>query len=102
MYGFRFADVTQILHNGMLPKGDPKIAFAKNFIDSPVDVNEAPYEDLIKIPGVGPVNARRIVGLQEKGGDITRKELQNMGVALNRAMPFIKIQGMRQKMLTAY
>jgi putative DNA modification/repair radical SAM protein len=102
VYKFKFTELTEILVNGMLPRGDPKMAFARRFIDSSIDINEAPYEELIKVPGVGPVTAERIVGLQGKGGDITKQQLHHMGVVLKRAMPFIKVNGMCQKTLAAF
>lgn len=55
-YGFSAAEVQQATDPaGMLPLDmDPKLAWALNFRDQfPVDVNKAPKEMLLRIPGLG-------------------------------------------------
>lgn len=101
-YFIKLNEFKEIMSDGMLPKEDPKIVLARKRFDSPVDVNEATWEDLIRVPGIGPINARRISDLQESHTKISKQHLHNMGVVLKRAMPFIKINGYSQKMLGAF
>lgn len=104
VYKFEYSKVIQILDdNDMLPRTDPKLAFAKKFIDRPVDINEASYQELLMVPGIGPKSARRIRGLQSRGRKIrAARQLHHMGVAMKRAAPFLKINGRSQETLGRY
>jgi putative DNA modification/repair radical SAM protein len=102
-YGFSYSEFRGIMDNGMLPREDPKVALARTYFDSAVDVNEAGYEELIRVPGIGPQSAQRIIRLRKEGGRVTKKaELRNIGVACNRAVPFLRIDGWRQMRLGEY
>ncbi len=78
LYGFTLDDLKTIINeHGMLPRRDPKIAYAeanKNLY--PIDVNEASYKELLKIPGVGPRTARRILRVRELGFKLTLEKLE--------------------------
>jgi predicted DNA-binding helix-hairpin-helix protein len=99
-YGYKLKEFREIMDDGMLPRQDPKWALAKATFDSPLDINEASYEDLIRIPGIGPKGAQNIKN--HKGKIKKYQELRNLGVILNRAKPFIEVDGKRQKMLLEY
>lgn len=104
VYKLKFREITDVLNeNNNLPKEDPKIYIARNHFDSPVDLNEASYDELIRIPGIGLLSAYRIMELQQKNTRITsRVQLKNMGIVLKRAEPFIRINGMNQRTLGVY
>ncbi len=99
-YGYKIKEFDSIMNDGMLPSEDPKMAIAKANIIRPIDINEASYEELIRIPGIGPRTADNILNKIEK----IRKheELKKMGAILKRANPFINVDGRIQKSLTAY
>ncbi|MBU0471801.1 MAG: helix-hairpin-helix domain-containing protein [Nanoarchaeota archaeon] len=98
-YHFNFKDFNQVMNEGMLPREDPKLALAKATFDKPIDINEASYEELIRIPGIGPTTAKKII----QGNKIKKYEdLHKLGGWINRAKPFIEIEGKRQKMLMEY
>jgi putative DNA modification/repair radical SAM protein len=79
--------------DGFLQNGDPKVAIARSFFDSPIDPNSASYDELIRVPGIGPKSARRIV-IRRREGKIERmRDLAALGVAARRAGPFLKIGG---------
>jgi predicted DNA-binding helix-hairpin-helix protein len=102
-YHIPLGEFKEIMDNEMLPKIDPKVALARNYFDSGVDINEARWNDLIRVPGIGPQSAYRILDLQKQNVKITKKEqLKNIGVVLKRALPFIILNGNRQKMLLEY
>jgi predicted DNA-binding helix-hairpin-helix protein len=85
--------------DGFLPNSDPKEAIARQLIDEPVDPNTAPYRDLVLVPGIGPMSAKRIVAFRKRQ-KITRKdELANLGVRVNRTTTFLKINGWRDTTL---
>ena len=82
---------------GYLPLGvDPKVSVAlaipENF---PVEINRASYDELLRVPGIGPVAARRIVSLRVEHGFTEATQLKRAGVALPRAAPFIVLGGRR-------
>lgn len=71
------------------PYLDPKCNWAVNNMDFfPVDVNHAPYRDLLRIPGVGPKSAKRIMAAR-RTGKLGMPELKRIGVVLKRARYFI-------------
>jgi len=99
-YNIPFKEFKEIMYKGMLPKIDPKIALARNYFDSGIDLNEVKWDDLIRVPGIGPLSAHRILELQKNNVKIDKKiQLKNIGVVLKRALPFIRLDGKRQKML---
>ena len=98
--GFKIKEFNTIMDDGMLPKEDPKMALARTNFDKPLDINEASYEDLIRIPGIGPKTAKIISENKEK---ITKYEqLHKFGARIERAKPFISVNGYHQKMLDAF
>ena len=68
---------------------DPKCNWAVNNMHFfPVDVNKAPLRDLLRVPGIGPTSARRIVKARREGR-LGLDELKRMGTVLKRAKYFI-------------
>ncbi|MGC9515368.1 radical SAM protein [Methanocrinis sp.] len=79
--------------DGFLRDRDPKVAIAQNTLDSPIDPNSASFDELIRVPGIGPKSARRIA-LRRKDKRIERmRDLAALGVVVRRAGPFLKIDG---------
>ena len=105
-YHFHIKDLKAILTDDeFLPDGDPKVHIARRYFEDrgPVDPNDAPYSELLKVPGIGHRSARRIVNLRKDSIDIkSRKQLHSIGVVLKRADPFLKINGRTQKKLTSF
>ena len=74
---------------------DPKLAWALRNLDRfPVEVMDAPLELLLRVPGVGPVGARRIVAARERG-PVTFDDLRALRVTLRRARHFLTCGGKR-------
>ena len=71
------------------PYLDPKCNWAVNNMHRfPVDVNTAPFHELLRVPGIGPTSARRI-NTARRAGRLGMAELKKMGVVLKRAQYFI-------------
>ena len=71
------------------PYMDPKCNWAVNNLHFfPVDVNKAEYEVLLRVPGIGPTSAKRIVTAR-KHSKLGMPELKRIGVVLKRARYFI-------------
>jgi predicted DNA-binding helix-hairpin-helix protein len=93
-YGFRFGELP-FGERGSLPAElDPKAAWALLHPDRfPLEVNRAGYEDLLRVPGIGPVSARRIVALRATCTFRDLKELSRLGAATRRARQFLLLDG---------
>jgi predicted DNA-binding helix-hairpin-helix protein len=85
--------------NGFLSNNDPKMAIARELMDSPVDPNTASYQELLRVPGIGPRSAQRIVALRQRQPVAGKAELASLGVRVKRASPFLKINGWRDATL---
>ncbi len=71
------------------PYLDPKCNWAlHNLHLFPVDVNKAPREMLLRVPGMGPTSVARVM-VGRRSGSLGLAELKRMGVVLKRARYFI-------------
>ena len=88
-YQFRYDEILDEQHQSLDLNMDPKLAWAlRNPHFFPVDLNTAPYEIILRIPGIGVRSAKLIVA-NRKFGSISFLHLKRMGVALKRARYFI-------------
>ncbi len=102
-YFFKLNNIKEIMNDGMLPKEDPKLALAKINFSGATEINETSYEDLLKVPGIGPRSAGKIVELQLSKKRIRKYlQLKELGVRVNIAKPFIKVDGKWQKRLAEF
>jgi putative DNA modification/repair radical SAM protein len=86
-YGFDHRELTEQpnLDLGM----DPKLAWALRHRERfPVDINRAPREILLRVPGIGYKNVARILNIR-RYHRLDQSDLRRLGVAMNRATPFI-------------
>ena len=75
---------------------DPKANWAINHLDRfPIEVNTAPYEELLRVPGIGVRGAKAIVGAR-RATALGEAELCKLGVAYKRARFFITCRGRYQ------
>lgn len=96
IYGFSPAEVELALGaSGDLSLAkDPKLTIAgKQPWLFPVDVNRASREELLRVPGIGPVSAGRIVDARREHSISSVSQLKKMGVVTGRATPFIWFRG---------
>ena len=99
-YFIKLKEVKEIMNNDMLPKEDPKFALAKQNYSGAVEVNGADYMELLRVPGIGPRSAKRIISLRGKLKKYS--QLHEAGVVVKRAKPFIKVDGKWQKRLVDF
>lgn len=72
---------------------DPKCEWALRHLELfPVEVNQAPYAMLLRVPGIGVKSARRIV-MARRTAKLTFDGLKRIGVVLKRAHYFITCSG---------
>ena len=89
-------DVTEIIdetHPFLETDVDPKANWALNHLDFfPVEVNKAPPEELLRVPGIGAKGARLIVKARRTHA-LGEAELKKLGIAYKRARFFITCNG---------
>jgi predicted DNA-binding helix-hairpin-helix protein len=75
---------------------DPKAAWALAHPERfPVDVGSAAYGDLVRVPGIGPRSARRIVNERRSAVIRGLADLRHFGVVTTRAGGFLTLRGRR-------
>ncbi|MFX1520400.1 MAG: putative DNA modification/repair radical SAM protein [Promethearchaeota archaeon] len=107
-YNFSFKDLKCVLNedNMFNLSIDVKLAYAFQNVELfPIDVNDEnmTLEELLRVPGIGPTSARRILKAKRAGFRFRNlKELARIGVVIKRANPFLEINGRRQTRIDTY
>ncbi|HIZ55249.1 MAG TPA: putative DNA modification/repair radical SAM protein [Firmicutes bacterium] len=92
-YGFKAAEILSEDKPSLDPMLDPKCHWALNNLWMfPVDVNRASLETLLRVPGIGPTSARRIVTARRLG-PLHFDDLRKLRVVMKRAIYFITCSG---------
>ena len=92
-YGFAHDEIVGA-ENGMLALDiDPKLAWALAHRELfPVDLNRAPKEMLLRVPGLGVTSVKRL--LQARRGRTLRiDDLSRLNVTLKNVLPFVSVPG---------
>jgi predicted DNA-binding helix-hairpin-helix protein len=89
-YGFKPKEVVAVTDGGMLPLDiDPKLAWALKFRATfPVDVNRAPQELLLRVPGLGTKAVKRIVQ-SRRWRSIRLDDVARLTNSIAKVRPFI-------------
>ena len=75
---------------------DPKVAWALSHPERfPVEVTTASPAELMRVPGIGTVTARRIVAERRRATLRDLVDLRRIGVLTNRAGGFVTLGGRR-------
>ncbi|MGF7154251.1 putative DNA modification/repair radical SAM protein [Novosphingobium gossypii] len=101
-YGFAPRDVQQAADaDGMLPLDiDPKLAWALKFRESfPVDLNRAPREAMLRVPGLG-VKAVDAIIVARRHRTIRMEDLARLTVSVRKLRPFVVTVDWRPTLLT--
>jgi len=101
-YGFTPKDVTNALDpSGMLPLDvDPKLAWALKFREQfPVDINRAPKEALLRVPGLGTKAVKRILQ-SRRWRKLTLDDVGRLTLSVTKVRPFIVTADWRPTVLT--
>ena len=92
-YGFTANELLDPHHQSFNPYIDPKGNWALNHMEFfPMNVNRAPYSDLLRVPGIGVNSAKRIVTAR-RTATLNFDGLKKLGVVLKRAQYFITCGG---------
>lgn len=100
-YGFARDEILIGSDKGMLDLAiDPKLAWALQRRDIfPVDINRAPRELLLRVPGLGTRAVERIIGARGLGA-IRLGDLAKLTVSVKKLLPFIVTPDWRPGRLT--
>ena len=88
-YGFEMSELTSEADPSLSLTEDPKTTWAKRHLEFfPIDVNAAPREALLRVPGIGYRNVQRILSIR-RYHKLQTQDLQKLHVRLKLALPYL-------------
>jgi putative DNA modification/repair radical SAM protein len=92
-YGFGVDEITATADGGMLDLAiDPKLAWAiKNRAVFPLDVQRAPKELLLRVPGFGVRTVKRVLQAR-RSTRLCYDDMLRMGAVMSKAKPFVALR----------
>ena len=92
-YGFQANELLSEERPNFNEQLDPKCDWALRHLGNfPIEVQRASFDELLRVPGIGPKSAKRIVQAR-RFGRLDFDSLKKMGVVLKRAHYFITCSG---------
>ena len=93
-YGFTIEDLNY-QNSGYLPlEKDPKSAWAdQHLLHQPLEINLAPREQLLRVPGLGPKRVENILSLQRKERLKSYTKLKKLRLITEKTAPYILLNG---------
>jgi len=93
-YGFHVDELVFDCGGNLDESVDPKTAWARRHPERfPMEVNDAPPELLMRVPGIGPASARRITVLRRQAKIRSLEHLRAAGALAGRAAPYLLLDG---------
>ena len=88
-YGFQAAELTTDENPSLSLTEDPKTTWARTHPEFfPVDVNTAPRESMLRVPGIGYRNVERILSIR-RYHQLATEDLRKLNVRLKQALPYL-------------
>ncbi len=95
-YKFKPGDFSFLETGNLDLTRDPKRVWADNHLrETPLEINRATKEELIRIPGIGLKRAEEVIQYRRMNKISSISDISNLGIPLNRASEFILINGRR-------
>ena len=95
-YGFRFEELAFEPDGNLSLDHDPKTAWALAHPEHfPLEIMNAPRELLVRVPGIGPLAARRLVAARRQATLRMGSDLRGVGVDVTRAGWYLTLRGRR-------
>jgi predicted DNA-binding helix-hairpin-helix protein len=96
-YGYEVENLTLGPDRNLPVERDPKLVWAdNNLAGNPVELNLADRQELLRIPGIGPLGASRVLRERARGCRLTEPgQLEKLGIHANRTLPYILLNGRR-------
>ncbi len=96
-YGFAPKEFVFDENEGFDPRSDPKTSWAHAHPEYfPLEINTAAREQLLRIPGIGPIGSKRILAARKETRLHYPEQLKAMGVRERQAAPFLLFDGRRR------
>jgi predicted DNA-binding helix-hairpin-helix protein len=93
-YGFGQGELPYDTQSNLPLHIDPKLAWALAHPERfPIELNYAAEEDLLRVPGLGPIGVRRILRLRREQRFRDLEHLRALGAAAGRAADFVTLDG---------
>lgn len=95
-YSFRLSELSFDADANLPLNTDPKKAYAeRHFRATPLEINCAAFHQLVRVPGIGPKGAQRILQARRERRLSDLSQLQKLGVDIQRAAPYVLLNGRR-------
>jgi predicted DNA-binding helix-hairpin-helix protein len=95
-YGFGLKELVFDAAGNLLKEGDPKQVWAQSHPEFfPIEINRAETRELVRIPGIGPKSAAKIVARRRQGRLCSLDHAGLRGDLARRAAPFVLLDGRR-------
>lgn len=95
-YGFTYDDLVFDSEGYLSRQADPKQMYARNHPEQfPVEVNRAPRQELLRVPGIGPRSAAQLLRWRRQGALRELEHLRRAGAVAERAAPYVLLDGKR-------
>lgn len=95
-YGFSFEEIPLSSGGELSLDEDPKQIWAVRHPERfPLEINRAEKHELLRVPGIGPVSAERIITARLDGRLRRPDDIKGLGVVLKRALPYLTFDGRR-------
>ncbi len=93
-YGFKAAELPFDQDDNLPLHIDPKFAWALAHPEQfPLEINTAEREQLLRVPGIGPISLERILAMRRTLHFRELSHLQKIGVVTNKARHFVTLDG---------
>jgi predicted DNA-binding helix-hairpin-helix protein len=96
-YGWKVEDLPFLSDGNMELALDPKRAWAERFLrEAPLEIMSARRDQLLRLPGIGPIGADAILRARRQGKLSSLADLQKLGIrAPEQSSPYILLNGRR-------
>lgn len=92
-YGFSASEILDSTHPFLDLRIDPKSDWAlRNLHRFPLELCTATYEELLRVPGIGPKSAQRIIKAR-RHSSLDAQSLHRLGIVMRRACWFLTLKG---------
>jgi predicted DNA-binding helix-hairpin-helix protein len=94
-YGFRAEELTTESEPNLALKHDPKVGWAMRHPEAfPVDLNRAPRESMLRVPGLGVRNVDRLLHVR-RWKRVIFSDLVRLKIPVQKTRPFIVVADYR-------
>lgn len=93
-YGFQATEFIFDQSGKLALDADPKTIWAnEKLIHSPLEINAATFQDLLRIPGIGPKRATLIISYRKRNRIKTMGDLTRLGISCTKTGSYILVNG---------